>query len=268
MTLTYGSAPFGDDPAGRFNFQRSGPASVLYWEPFPKRVRVEFAGETIADSRAVRALHETGHLMKLYFPRADVAFEHLEPTGHHSECPFKGQASYWTVRAGERTAENAVWGYRDPIPSADFLRDHVAFEYDAMDAWYQEDDRVYAHPRDPYHRFDIHHASRRVVVRHDDVVIADSRRPALLFETGLPARYYLHPDDVRVELLERSRYVSQCPYKGAGQHWNLQLDEARIRNVAWSLPEPLGEAEVVRGWFCFYEDRVVVEVDGVVSGST
>lgn len=262
MALTLGDAPFGTSPAGQFNFTRKGPDTVLYWEDFPKRVRVEFNGKTIADSRRVKALHETGQLMVLYFPREDVAMGQLEPSKHTTESPHKGRASYWSVRVGERTAKEAVWSYEDPVPSALPLAGYLAFVYNKMDAWYQEDERVYAHPRDPYHRFDIHSSSRHVVVRHGGRVIAESRRPVLLFETGLPVRYYLPPEDVRTDLLAQSKIISQCPYKGDGQHWHLNIDGDRVEDAAWSLPNPLGEAERIANYICFYPDKVDTEVDG------
>ena len=267
MALTLGTAPFGTHPAGTFNFTREGPDKVLYWEDFPKRVRVEFGGEMVADSRRVKAMHETGQMMALYFPPEDVHTALLERTDHTSECPHKGTASYWSVRVGDRTAENAVWSYEDPVPSASPIAGYLAFVYPKMDAWYQEDDRVYAHPRDPYHRFDIHHSSRHIVVRHKGQVIAESRRPAMLFETGLPVRYYLPPEDVHTDLLEESTTVSECPYKGDGQHWHLSVAGDRIEDAAWSLPQPLGEAEKITGYICFYPDKLETEVDGALLDS-
>jgi uncharacterized protein (DUF427 family) len=263
MTLTFGRGPFGTHPAGQFNFAKPGPDTVLYWEEFPKRVRVEFNGATIADSRAVRALHETGRLMVLYFPREDVDQTVLEATDHTSQSPTKGTARYWTVRVGDRAAENAAWAHENPSGDAPAMTGYLAFRYSAMDAWYQEDERVYAHPRDPYHRVDVHASSRHVVVRHQGTTIADSSRPQLLFETSLPVRYYLPPDDVRTEYLRPSDTVTPCPYKGAGQHWHLTTEAGRVQDAAWSLPDPLpGDAVKTKGYFCFYPDKVELEVDG------
>lgn len=262
MSLTIGNAPFGPKPRGRFNFRREGPERTLYWEPFPKRVRAELGGEVVADSRGVMALHETGHLLVFYFPLEDVAAELLEATARSTHCPLKGDASYWTVRAGGSIAENAAWAYEDPIESAAFLKGYISFDYDAMDAWFEEADRIYAHPRDPYHRFDVHQAARRVVVRANGVVVADSVRPQILFETGLPPRFYLPPADVHTDLLERSGTVTHCPYKGKAQHWSLDIMGERTADAAWTLPDPIGEAEAVRDWFCFYPDKAEIEVDG------
>lgn len=271
MTLTLGSGPFGPNTTGRFNFRREGPAHVLYWEDWPRRMRAVVAGETVLDSRRGKALHETGLLPVHYFPIEDLCQELLEPSDHRTTCPFKGEASYWSVRAGGTFVENAVWSYPDPIDGAPPLAGYAALYFDRMDSWFEEDQEVYAHPRDPYHRVDVRAASRHVVVRHGDAVVAESERPQLLFETGLPVRYYLPAGDVRTALLKKSDTVSQCPYKGEGQHWHLAADGAEgedgadsseISDVAWSLPRALPEAVEADGHFCFYPDKVTVEVDG------
>jgi uncharacterized protein (DUF427 family) len=263
MTLTFGSAPLGPRPAGRFNFDREDLGVVLYWEPFPKRLRVEFGGATVADSRRAKALYETGHMMRLYVPREDVAMDRLRATDRRTRCPHKGEARYWSVRAEDgRAAEDAVWSYEAPIPAAAPIAGHLSFDLARMDAWYQEDERGYAHPRDPYHRFDIHAASRRVHAHANGVTLAASDRPRILFETGVAPRYYLPPDDVRADLLQRSETVSDCPYKGRARHWHVVIGGRRIEDAAWSLPEPLGEAREIANYVCFYPGKVATEVDG------
>ena len=132
----------------------------------------------------------------------------------------------------------------------------------AMDEWFEEDDPIHGHPRDPYHRVDVRSSSRRVVIRRDGEVIADSSRPKLVFETGNPIRYYLPLADVRIELLSKSDYVSACPYKGDGQHWHLSSNGNAVENVAWSLPHPLPEGLAAVDHVCFYPKKIEVEVDG------
>jgi uncharacterized protein (DUF427 family) len=131
-----------------------------------------------------------------------------------------------------------------------------------MDRWFEEDDPIYAHPRDPYHRVDVRSSSRHVLVRHDGDVVADSHRPKLLFETSNPTRYYLPFADVRLDLLERSDTVSQCPYKGDGQHWHLTTRHGRVDDAAWSLPHPLAEGFLALEHVCFYPDKVELTVGG------
>ena len=162
MGLTMGTGPFGQAPAGTFNFEPDAPKDhALYLEPSPRRVRGVIGGETVVDSTDVQLLHETGYLPVWYFPRSDVRFDLLEATDHTTHCPFKGDASYWTIRVGDRVAENAAWAYPEPVAGSAFLADCVAFYLDAVDEWFEEDEQVFVHPRDPYHRVDIARPSSR-----------------------------------------------------------------------------------------------------------
>jgi len=263
MTLTMGTGPFAPKRGGEFNFDTAAlKPHTLYFEPSPKRVRVEFGGETVVDTRRAKTLHETAALPVYYLPLADARMDLLEPTGHTTHCPFKGDASYWTIRAGGQVAENAVWGYPEPLTGAPALAGHVAFYADRMDAWYEEDDRVLGHPHDPYHRVDVHQSSRHVRISLEGEVLAESDRPKMVFETGLPPRYYLRPEDVRTDLLTPSATSAICPYKGVASHWTLRVDGREVVDAAWSYPEPLPEASSAPGWVCFYDDKVTVEVDG------
>src|ERR671933_191751 len=220
MALTKGTGPFGEKSNGTFNFDTSMlKAHTLYLEDCPKRVRAVFNGETVADSRRVKLLHETGHLPIYYFPKEDVRMELLKETNHTTHCPFKGDASYWTVRVGDRVAENAVWSYPERIGSAPPLADYLAFYWRMMDHWFEEDEEVFVHPRDPYHRIDVEASSRHVRVILGGEVVADTHRPHLLFETGLPPRYYIPKLDVRMDLLEPTGTRTRCPYKGEVVYW-------------------------------------------------
>lgn len=125
----------------------------------------------------------------------------LQPTDHTTHCPFKGDAAYWSVTVGDRGAENAVWSYAKPLDGAPSFDGYLALYHDRMDAWYEEDERIIAHPHDPYHRVDVLQSSRHVRVTFKGEVIAESQSPKMLFETGLAARYYLPPEDVRTEIL-------------------------------------------------------------------
>lgn len=262
MTLTLGNSPFGKGKNGKFNFELNRPEFVIYWEDFPKHIRVEFNGEIIADSQKIKSLHETGQLMVLYFPREDVNMGKLEPAEHRTKCPHKGTASYWCVKAGGKSAENAAWSYENPVESVAFIKDYIGFVYHKMDAWYQEAEKIYAHPRDPYHRYDIHPSSRHVIVHKNGKKIAESKNPILLFETGLPIRYYLPPEDVNQNLLQKSDLSTPCPYKGGGQHWHLKIDDEMFKNIAWSLPKPIGEAVCIKDYFCFYPQKAELKIDG------
>jgi uncharacterized protein (DUF427 family) len=264
MALTKGSGPFGEYAEGTFNFTREGPAHVLFWEDSPRRVRVQFGGETVADSRAAKLLHETGHLPVYYLPEEDVRKDLLEASDHTTHCPFKGDASYWSVRAGGRVADNAAWYYPSPLDHAPPLAGYIAFYWDRMDHWYEEDEEVFVHPRDPYHRVDVLPSSRHVRVLLDGEVLADSLRPMILFEAGLPPRYYLAAEDVRTELLTPTATLTRCPYKGSASFWSVRAGGETVPDLVWSYADPLPEVRRIAGRFCFYNERVDIEVDGEV----
>ncbi len=232
-------------------------------EPNPRRVRVFFGGEAVADSSSTLYLFETGHLPVYYFPRADVRFDLLEPTSNRTHCPYKGDASYYTVIAGGRRYEDAVWAYPEPIESVPELADYVAFYWNQADAWYEEDDEVFKHPRDPYHRVDVLNSSRHVQVRVGGVLIAESRRPRLLFETGLPVRYYLPKLDVRPDLLEPSPTLTRCPYKGEAVYWSVRAGGELAEDIVWSYPAPIPEAPKIENLLAFYNEKTDITVDGI-----
>jgi uncharacterized protein (DUF427 family) len=233
---------------------RSGQHRV-HVEASPRWVRVTFNGETIADSKRAVLLRETGHLPVYYFPPEDVRQDLLEPTDQHTRCPFKGEASYWTIRVGDKVAENAMWGYVDPLPEREDIRGYRAFYWERMDGWYEEDEQVFKHPRDPYHRVDVVKSTRAVRVEIGGQTVAESKQPRLLFETGLPTRYYLPVEDVRMDLLEPTETSSVCPYKGTASYWKVAGDPSG-RDVAWSYQNPIGEAPKIRGLIAFFNERV------------
>ena len=262
MTLTLAHGPLSQSLPNTVNYRVEGPAHRLLFEDFPRRVRAVFGGQTVLDTRQGKLLHETGLLPQLYVPEEDVRTDLLVPTDHHTRCPFKGTASYWSVVADDRTAENAVWSYPEPIDEATWLRGYKAFYFDAMDAWFDEDEEVTGHLRDPYHRVDVRDSSRHVRVVVDGAVVAESDRPKLLSETGLPNRYYIPPDDVRRDLLEPSATHTVCPYKGTASYHTLRVDDRRVQDAAWFYPNPFEDALKVRGYLCFSGENILIEVDG------
>jgi uncharacterized protein (DUF427 family) len=245
--------------------QETSAVSHRVWtEPNGRRVRVFMGGQAVADSTRTIYLFETGHLPVYYFPRSDVRFDLLEPTDHHTHCPYKGDASYYSVTAGGRRADNAVWAYPQPLPSLPQLAEYVAFYWDSADAWYEEDDEVFKHPRDPYHRVDVLNSSRHVQVRIGEQIVADSRRPRLLFETGLPVRYYLPKLDVRQDLLVPSATRTRCPYKGEAAYWSVEVAGTRLQDIVWGYPAPVPEAPKIENLVAFFNEKVDILVDGVL----
>jgi uncharacterized protein (DUF427 family) len=261
MSLGTGTGPFGKRPGGLFNDAVSVDGGVLYFEPSPRRVRGLLGGETVVDSRRVMLLHETGHQPVWYFPAEDLRQDLLEPTDRRTNCPLKGNARYWTVRAGGKVAENAVWGYPEPIDGAPDISGYRAFYFGRLDAWCEEDEEVFVHPRDPYHRVDAMPTSRHVRVSLDGHPLAESNRAVVLFETGLQPRWYLPPADVTADLVP-SDVTSRCPYKGEARYWSARVGE-RVENVlVWGYDAPLPAVAVIAGLQCFFDERCDVEIDG------
>jgi uncharacterized protein (DUF427 family) len=262
MSLTVGTGPFGQHPAGRFNFEVPRDAGVIYFEDSPRRMRARFGGETVVDSRNAKLLHEQGHLPIYYFPESEVRMDLLEPTDRSTRCPFKGQAAYWSVRAGGRVAENAAWGYPEPIEGAPGLAGYLAFYWDKLDEWFEEDELAIVHARDPYHRIDILDTSRRIRVSVNGELVAETSRAKVLFETSLPPRWYIPTADVRSKLLVESDKQTACAYKGFASYWSVQAGGELETDVVWSYPEPRREAEPIAGYLAFFNERVDIEVDG------
>jgi uncharacterized protein (DUF427 family) len=262
MGLTIGTAPFGHRAAGVFNAKLAAPEHLLYFEDSPRRVRVVFGGRTIADSSRVKLLHETGRVPCYYIPQGDVAAGVLEPSSTVTNCPVKGDATYWSIAVGDRRAQDAVWAYEQPVDTAPWLAGYCSFSWDAVDGWYEEDEQIFGHPKDPYHRIDILASSRHVRVSHGGILLAESRRPMLLFETGLPVRYYLPAEDVRTDLLEHSDSHTRCPYKGVASYYSVQAAGELLKDLAWYYPDPTPEAGRIGGLVCFYDERVELEEDG------
>lgn len=262
MALTVGTGPLAPRPAGVFNFELPKQRGLIYFEDFQRRMRASFAGETIVDSRRAKLLHEHGHLPMLYFPEAEVRMDLLEPTDHSTHCPFKGDASYWSVRVGDRVAENAVWGYPEPLEDAPPLKGYLAFYWPQMDEWLEEDEPALGHARDPYHRVDVLDTSRHVKVSVGGEQVADTRRAKALFETGLPPRWYIPPEDVRSDVLVASDKHSTCAYKGIASYHSVRTADGQEDDVVWSYPEPRREVEPLRDHLAFLNERVDIEVDG------
>ena len=228
-------------------------------EPGPKRVRAFVSGTAVVDTRSPRLVWENPHYPAYYLPRADVRTELLVPSTRTEHSPSRGDAHYFDVQVGERRVADAAWWYPDSPLEA--LRNLIRFEWGAMDAWFEEDEEVYVHPRSPYTRVDILPSSRHVEVALDGVTLADTHRPTLLFETGLPVRYYVPKVDVRFDLLVPRDTTSACPYKGLARYWSVPAS-TRGEDVAWSYPTPLPESQKIAGLVCFYNERVELTVDG------
>lgn len=204
------------------------PERVVLVEPWPRRVRAYVGDEPIVDSERAVLVYETGSLPHYAFPAEDVSVE------------------------------------AEPEPE---VADYVRVAWSAAERWLEEDEELIVHPHDPYHRIEVLRSSRHVLVRVHGEVVAESSRPWILFETGLPPRYYLQQEDVRMDALETLDIQTGCAYKGYARYWDVVTGAGRVPAAAWSYPDPLREGELVRGLICFFQERSEIEitVDGVAS---
>jgi uncharacterized protein (DUF427 family) len=225
-----------------------------------KRVRAYLGGEVVADTTTPLLVWERPYYPAYYFPLADVQAELLE-TDEVVRSPSRGDGRTFTIRAGGKEARGAAVRYENsPIEA---LREAIRLDWDAMDAWFEEDEEVFIHPRDPYTRVDVLASSRHVRVEVDGVTVAESTSPRVLYETGLPARYYLPKTHVRMDLLVPTETVSHCPYKGQAEYWSVRAGDAVHEDLAWSYRTPLPESHKVAGLITFYNEKVDLYVDGV-----
>ncbi|MBY8863947.1 DUF427 domain-containing protein [Nocardia sp. CA2R105] len=227
-------------------------------EPGHKRVRAYAAGRLVADTIHPTLVWEIPYYPAYYVPLDDVHAE-LKPTGETKHSPSRGDGLIHDVVVDGITKSAAALRYPDsPIPE---LRDLVRLEWSAMDEWFEEDEPIYVHPRNPYTRVDILSSSRHVRVVVDGVTVADSHSPHILFETGLPPRYYLPLPDTRQDLFTPSDTQTHCPYKGTAGYFNLDINGATHEDLVWIYRTPLPESQKVTGLVCFYNEKVDIYLD-------
>jgi len=226
-----------------------------------KRVRAYLDGHLVVDSISPTLVWESPHYPTYYFPRDDIRGD-LILTGTVEHSPSRGDAQMFDVKVGNSRAEGAARVYpQSPLEAISGL---VRFDWNAMTEWLEEDEVVYTHARDPYTRVDALPSSRHVVLEVDGVIVADSHRPVLLFETGLPVRYYLPLADVRLDLLRPTATKTHCPYKGTATYWSLDTGTALHKDLVWIYRAPLPESQKIAGLACFYNEKVDIEVDGIL----
>src|SRR5215470_909252 len=256
MGLSWQQGPLSPGTIGRFLVPETLPQRLLYVEPLRRRMRVRCGGAWIADSEHVLLLFEPGRYPVAYFPDADVSPETLERNDHTTRHPELGLTSWYTVKAGEqRSAPRGAWQHVDLPTYASELRGRIAFAWPAMDAFYEEDERIVGHAADSYHRIDIRQASRSLVVRQGDRVIAETKRPVVLYESGFAPRWYVVRADIDESgLMPVEHHQTFCPYKGLCSYYD--IGDARL--AAWSYREAYPEVGRISGLVSFEPDLVSV----------
>lgn len=227
----------------------------------PRRVRIFFNGVPVVDSDKTQMLFGQRPYPLYYFPREAVASDVLVASGRTEHSPSRGTATFYDLEVDGQRAEDAAWSYEDS--ALDGLGGLVSFDWSSVDV-FEEDEQVYVHPKDPYSRVDILRSSRHVEVSIDGEVVADTTRPTILFETGLPARYYIPKIDVRMDLMQPSALQTDCPYKGTASYWSPLINNELYENFVWEYPIPTHESAKVAGLVSFYNEKVDITIDGVL----
>jgi uncharacterized protein (DUF427 family) len=214
------------------------PVGVGHVEPSPRRLRGVLDGETILDTHAALYVWEHPHYPQYYVPVADVDPAALARLGKAARIAAEG----------------------DEVAPAGTV--HI--RWDALDAWYEEDEKVFVHPRSPYARVDALRSNRPVRVEVEGVVLAEAQGCVKLFETDLPARHYLERTAVDWSVLEASDTVTSCPYKGTTSgYWSARVGDRLLEDIAWSYEFPTVELAKIAGLVAFYDEKVDTFVDGV-----
>ncbi len=221
MSLSTGRGPLSAQPAGRFN--KPVPDGLVYVEPFPRRVRGVREGRAVVESEGVLLVHRRGLPPTFAFPAADV-----------SQVP------------------------NEPEPDAP---GYVRIAWDAVDEWYEEEERVFMHPRNPYHRVDCVLTSRRLRVMAEGVVLVDTATTIGVYETSLPPLLYVSREQLSADVLTPSATTTYCPYKGTATYWSADVGGKKLADVAWSYEEPNSECRAIRSHVCFDRDKVDVQAD-------
>lgn len=232
---------------------------VNHIEPVPRRIRAVAGGRTVVDTLDARYLWEWPNYPQYYLPLADVDTSLLVDESRVMHLP-QGDAARHGLRVGDdvRTGAARVFG----AEAMDGIQNTVRFMWDAMDAWYEEDEQVFVHPRNPYTRVDAIRSRRRVRIELDGVVLAETGAPVLVFETGLPTRFYIDRTEVDFSHLEHTDTVTECPYKGTtSDYWSIRIGEAVHRDLAWAYDFPTRQLQPITGMVAFYDEKVDVVID-------
>lgn len=245
-------------PAG---VERARLKEGVHIERSPRRVRTYFGGRLIAASENVLLVYESKRPPAYWIPVGDVRMEYMHRKEQASESTDQVR---WRMEVDGRVSENAARAYVNPTGDRAALEGHLAFNWNEMDSWFEEDEEVFVHPRDPYTRVDTVLSSRRVRVEIAGQVVADTHRPVLLYETGLPTRYYIPKQDVRMDLLMPTDSVTKCPYKGTASYWSVRVGGEVFKDFVWSYPAPIPECPKIENLLAFYNEKVDLYVDDVL----
>jgi uncharacterized protein (DUF427 family) len=233
---------------------------VNHVEPVPRRIRAVLGATTVLDTSRALYVWEWAHYPQYYIPLADVNVDLLVAEGYTQHSP-RGDVELHALHVGPINRAHAARVLR--TSSVDGLSGTVHFEWAALDAWFEEDEQVFVHPRSPYTRVDALRSTRALRVELEGVVLADSTSPVMVFETGLPTRYYLDRTDLDFTHLLPSDTVTACPYKGTTSgYWSVQLGDRVHADLAWCYDFPTRQLLPIAGLIAFYNEKTDIYLDG------
>ena len=263
MGLAWQQGPLGERPSGQFLLDQPLPAHILYAEPAGRRMRVELAGAVVAHSERVTLLHETGRYPVAYFPPADLDAALLRPSSKRTQHSQLGQTVWSSLEIGGRRFSDVAWSHPRPPSHAELMAGLVAFVWEAMDAFYEEDELILGHAADPYHRVDVRSSRRQLIVRLGGELVAGTHAPLAVFETGFAPRWYVPRRDVADGVLHDHPLQTLCPYKGVARYFDVVVTGGqRAAAAAWSYPEALPESVRLAGHVCFDPGQLELTLDG------
>jgi uncharacterized protein (DUF427 family) len=257
MGLGWQQGPLGAT-LGRFLTAQPLPERLLFAEPLRRRMRVRLAGQWIADSENVVLLHEPGRYPVAYFPTDSVRETVLALEASGTKHRELGDTVWFSVCVQDQTIPRAAWQHVNLPGHADMLQNHVAFDWQAMDSFYEEDERIVGHAADPYHRIDIRQSSRHLVVRSKGHIVANCHRPLVLFESGYAPRWFVPRDDIDEPALSLVDKRTLCPYKGIASYYDI----GGAKQAAWSYREAWQEVARISDFVSFEPEKVDVFIDG------
>jgi uncharacterized protein (DUF427 family) len=257
MGLAWQQGPLATGSIGHFLTEQPMPPRLLFAEPLRRRMRVRFADQWIADSEDVVLLHEPGRYPVAYFPRVDIQPNVVIAEDRVTAHRDLGDTQWFTVKVGKQEANHAAWQHTGLPAHTGVLDGRLAFAWRSMDAFYEEEERIVGHAADAYHRIDIRSTSRRLVVKDGEHVIADTRRPLALYESGFAPRWYVRRDDIDESALTPVAGQTFCPYKGIASYYDI----GSRRRAAWSYVDAWPGVGRVRDLVSFEPDKIDVYLD-------
>jgi len=232
---------------------------VNHVEPVPRRIRAFLVGETILDTTRALYVWERPNYPQYYIPLDDVRRD-LLVREEHLQQTRRGPAELHGLRVGDTCRPGAARLLTESSLAG--LSGTMRFDWAAVDAWFEEDEQVFVHPRNPYTRVDALRSTRSVRVELNGAVLAESSSPVMVFETGLPTRYYLNRTDVHFEHLVPAETVTACPYKGTTSgYWSVKADDGLHRDLAWAYNFPTRQLLPIAGLLAFYNEKVDIFLD-------